>query len=243
MRKSYLMLFAVAAILALCASSWATPIAGSNNELLNANFENSPIIAYQRGFPIYGGGPWTLGQWVAVEMDGDHGIASNCKNDAYPEGLWMYQIVDESLNPLWLPNGTAKIVDLMADIRVVGDHANSNAIFQLGWWSTNYDTQPAVDIVDGVPVFPTTGFQWTDPVVCGVDSPGTWYTVNPFNRVLLPEQPRWLVVMVRFDQMPGETLWVDDLKLTSKCLPEPMSVALGVLGLFSVTGLRRLRIR
>jgi hypothetical protein len=233
----------IAVLFAASASAWATPIPGSSNELLNPNFESSPIIGYDaRGFPIYGSEPWVLGRWISVGLDGpDHHLAANCKNDLDPPGLWMFQIVDETRNPLWDPYGTQKIVDLMADIRVVGDHTWSTVKFKLGYWDTNYPTMPIVPIQDELPIFPTSGFQWTPTAQYGFTEIGTWYTVNPFNQITLPIQPRWLVVFVEFNQAPGEVLWVDDLVLTAKCIPEPSSMIALVVGLTSIAGCRRLR--
>jgi hypothetical protein len=243
MRIALVFLIAVTVLFAVSASVWATPIPGSINELLNWNFTDSPIIGYDGfGRPIYGGGPWQVGQWIAVEKDGiNYGLAANCKNDADPTGLWMFQIVDETTNPLWINGGTQKYVDLMADIRVMGDHTDSTLTFQLGWWDTDYPIQPTVPIEGGLPVFPSTGFQWSQAVECSFADPGVWYTVNPFDRILLPEQPRWLVVLVGFDQASGETIWVDNVVLTSNCIPEPMSLVLGIIGLGSIVGFRKLR--
>ena len=130
---------------------------------------------------------------------------------------------------------------LGADIRVIGDHVDSTVTFKLGWWDINYPTMPIVPIEGGLPVFPAAGFQWTDPVQHHFDLPGTWYTVNPFEQILLPEQPRWLVVFVQFDQAPGESIWVDNLVLTSKCSPEPASVVALMSGLVGLAGFLKRR--
>lgn len=243
MRLALLLLISVAVLSAVSTSGWAWQIPGSNNELLNWNFEDSPIIGYDGfGRPIYGGGPWVLGNWIKVEMDGTQLLAANCKNELEPAGLWMYQIVDESMNPLWMEGGTQKYVDLVAKIRVMGDSSNSTVKFQLGWWDTDFPEKPEnLPLEGGKPVFPTSGFQLTDPVVCTFAEPGIWYPVNPFNRILLPSQPRWMIVYVEFGQVDAETVWVDDLVLTGKCIPEPASIALGVLGLGSVAGFKRFR--
>jgi hypothetical protein len=78
---------------------------------------------------------------------------------------------------------------------------------------------------------------------------GEWITVNPFaNDILILRdrdrnliQPRWVSVEVGVWQAKGETVWIDNVILTSKCIPEPMSLILGCIGLSSVAGLRRLR--
>ncbi len=223
----------IAALIVVSVSAWATPI-GSYNEAVNGDFENQP----------YGGVPWVRGEWVAVQLGGNgHAHGAKCINDADPSGLWMYQIVDDRLNPLWRENGTAKIVDLMADIRVIGDHTDSTLTFQLGWWDTNDDPMPTLDLAGGKPVFPTTGFELSDPVVCTFDAPGVWYTVNPFDQIRLWKQPRWIVVYIEYGQAPGEAVWVDNVILTGKCIPEPAGVVVLMSGLVSIMGFARLRRR
>ncbi len=241
MRVALVLLTAVVVVFGVSTPGWAWQIPGSINELANGNFEQ--ILGYDNnGLPIYGPGPWVLGQWISVEKDGDiHHMAADCKNDSAPSGLWMYQIVDETTNPLWMEGGTQKYVDLVADIRVMGDHTDSTVVFQLGWWDTMLDPAPELQLSGGAPVFPTTGFHLSEVVQIGFAEPSIWYTVNPFDRVLLPDQPRWMVVFVGFDQAEGETVWVDNLELTSKCIPEPMSLVLGIMGLGSIAGFRKLR--
>jgi len=222
----------VAVVLLIAASAWASPIVGSSNELVNWNFENSP----------YDGSPWVIGTSVAIQTaDPAHSHGAKCINDTGYSGLWIYQIVDETTNPLWLDNGTRKIVDLVSDIRVMGDHTWSTVDFRLGWWDVNYAEKPIVTTQGGLPVFPTTGFHWSDTVEYHFASAGVWYTVNPFNQILLPEQPRWLVVYVDYNQAPGEAIWVDNVILTSKCVPEPASAMAVLLGLTSLVGLAGIR--
>jgi hypothetical protein len=227
----------IAVLIAVTASAWATPILDPNsgqvyNELVNWNFENQP----------YNGAPWVRGEWIAVQLAGNgHAHGAKCINDTDPSGLWMYQIVDDTLNPLWRDNGTAKIVDLMADIRVMGDHTDSTATFRLGWWDTDYPIMPTLPTENGKPVFPATGFEWSDAVQCTFAEPGVWYTVNPFDRIVLPDQPRWIVVLVEYGQAPGEAIWVDNLLLTGQCIPEPSSLGVLIAGLVSAMGFRRLR--
>lgn len=224
--------FIIALLIVATASVWATPIPGSPNELINWNFENPP----------YDGAPWVRGQWIAIQTaDPAHGYGAKCINSEDPNGLWMFQIVDDMLNPLWRDDGVAKVIDLMAEIRVMGDHADSAVKFQLGWWEAKEPTMPTVPIQNGVPVFPTTGFGWTSPVVCTFAEPGKWYTVNPFDRIVLPDQPRWIVLLVKYDQAQGEAVWVDNLILTGECIPEPSSLAVLFAGLVSAIGLGRMR--
>ena len=60
-----------------------------------------------------------------------------------------------------------------------------------------------------------------------------WVSVNPFDRVVLPIQPRWVSVEVRLVQAYGEIVWLDNVVLTGKCVPEPSSL----LALLSGCGL------
>jgi hypothetical protein len=224
----------IALLIAVSASVWATPIPGSPNELVNGNFESQP----------YDGAPWVRGQWIAIQAGGNgHIHGAKCINDADPSGLWMYQIIDDRLNPLWLENGTAKIVDLMAEIRVIGDYSTSMVTFQLGWWDTKDDPKPTLELVGGKPAFPAAGFELSKPVTCTFDAPGTWYSGNPFDQIQLREQPRWIVVYVEYKQAPGEAIWVDNLVLTAKCIPEPSGLAVLMAGLASAIGLGGLRRR
>lgn len=70
---------------------------------------------------------------------------------------------------------------------------------------------------------------------------GTWYTVNVLGRIILPGQPRWLLVYVEFGQAPGEVVWVDNLILTSECIPEPASLMVVIVGLALAVGFGKLR--
>ncbi len=222
------------ALVALSAgSSRAVPL-NDYNEIKNGDFETGDFSFWQHGVDM------------AVAPDGPvHGMAVTCKRTG--GDLWVRQIVDDSLSPEWNPDYHTKLVDLMAWITWSGwEPVDSTVSFRLDWWSERYNT---VDDPRQLPFYvgpppaqadSAAGYFVSDWVTYRFTGPAfEWVSVNPFNQVLLPIQPRWISVEVVYNQAAGEAVWLDDVVLTGRCVPEPtglacLASALGAL----VTGLK-----
>lgn len=225
-------------------AAYADWIPGSMNELVNGDFQNGPTDDDPANW-----GPWLHGTDVGVYEWSSDNLALSCKYPGLETQTWFRQVVDETLNPNWDWTENWKMIDLMADITWTGPgvepHPTSSVEFRLDWWDIEHngkDGDPRVQPVDP----PDYVSDWV-PYYFGLP-PGEWHTVNPFanDMDVLRDgdgnliQPAWVSVEILLHQMPGETVWVDNVILTSDCIPEPMSLVLGFMGLGSVAGLRRI---
>lgn len=227
MRKIGVVVLVIAAMVAACP-------AFAGNVLVNGNFEvgSTPTVGNSS--------PWVLGSGLALgKADVAHDWAVFCKD---PSGNLQLsqQPIDASLNnPDWNAAGAFETLSLTADIRDVwplGDpnHPTSDIKFRLDW----FNPANAQELFSAYQTFTFTG-------------DNVWQTIHPFTDFVptlnglpggVPFQPRFLSVEVLIDQAPGETVWVDNLVLDAKChtaVPEPMSIVLGMMGLSSMVGLRR----
>lgn len=226
----------IAALFSLPAS--ALPL-NDYNEVQNPDFETGDLSSWQSGVDII------------VAPDGpSQGYSATCK--AAGGDTWLRQIVDDSLSPEWNWDYHQKLVDLVAKITWTGwEPPDSLISFRLDWWSEQYNS---VNNPESLPYYlgpppagpdPAAGYFVTDWVSYSfLGIPGfEWTVVNPFDRILLPEQPRWISVEVLFTQASGESVWLDDVMLTGRCIPEPSSLA-SLIGAFSMVlagfGMRRM---
>lgn len=200
------------------AAAWSLPL-NDYNEIVNPDFATGTSQGWQTGADI------------VVAMDGpDHGYAATCK---CPGGdLWLRQIVDDSLSPGWIPTGNAKYLDLTADVTWSG-FTPSNALisFRLDWWAESYNQvndPTTLPYYSGGPrdADPALGYYVSEWVTVPLAQFAAldWQTVNPFNRILLPIQPRWVSVEATYVQPSGVSVWLDDVTLTGQCVPEPSSL-------------------
>jgi len=216
----------VAALLLALAIQASALQAVPYNEIVNGDFATGDLTGWQHGSDI-----------IAAPDGPEHGFAATCK---CPGGdLWLRQIVDDSLSPDWNWDWHAKIVDLAAEITWVGwEPSRSSIAFRLDWWDETYNS---VSDPRNLPYYlgppptgpdPAAGYYTSDWV--GYEFAGSpafqWTTVNPFKNTLLPIQPRWVSVEVVFTQAPGEAVWLDNVFMTGRCVPEPSSLA-ALLGL------------
>jgi len=199
------------------------------------------------------------------------------------------QVVDDTVSPLWDPNGTSKIVDLTLD---VGNRRGPNSVqgiasgvrVRLDWWTVgNDDSQgPGQDPVgatgqwatgmtwnrvggnffivdptvgtttdtlssDGgdITAFANGNYHWTEWEYMTFDDASqtadTWVREwNPFNRMSIDDfQPRWMSVEVEWLQPYNYNIAIDNVRLTSQCVPEIPAVLLAPLGLAAFGVIRR----
>ncbi|MCL5103636.1 MAG: hypothetical protein M1133_05920 [Armatimonadetes bacterium] len=220
----------IAAMLVMSVAAVASPIPGSLNEIINGDFETGDWA------------PWEHGSDLGLDFlsNDPHGWVVSCKQ---PGGnLLLRQVVDESRNTLWNWTDHAKFIDLTADIMAIGTPpVDSGVRFRLDWWDERYNSS------NSVPTDPVSGYSdWVTIMFADIPGyrPDTWVTVNPFNNdgvIFKDFQPRWVSVEIELIQTPLEIVVVDNFILTSRCVPEPMSVMLGVLGLGAVGTFRRIR--
>ncbi len=205
-------------LLVSATAAWSLPLNGYN-ELINPGFETGDLTGWQAGADI------------EVAIDGTNGLSATCKN---PDGdLWLRQIADDSLSPGWLPNGTAKYIDLMAEITWSGFVPQDSSVsFRLDWWDERYNGECNPTLLPyyfGQPPAagdPALGYyvsEWVTIPLAGAPAL-QWQVVNPFNRILLPIQPRWVSVEMTYVQPAGVSVWVDNVNLTGQCVPEPSSL-------------------
>jgi len=208
----------------------ALPLYDGNGELVNWDFGTGTLQG------------WQAGQDIEVSMDGpDHQWAATCKSE---EGdLWLRQVADD-LRGEWNPDYNMKLVDLTADIAWLGWDPQSTISFRLDWWAETYngiDDPSVLPYGLGAPWpsgDPAAGYYVSDWVTYDFASiaSGQWATVNPFNQILLPIQPRWVSVEVLYNQGVAETVWLDNVILTGRCVPEPSALVALLGGLGSLVG-------
>ena len=249
MMRKYLGIAVLALLVMALGAAYADPIPGSINELDNWNFEKTD------GSGAHVWGLWGHGADMGIGLDGANGWAAYCKQAG--GDLWIRQIVDETQNPLWNDLFHQKEIDLMADIGIswmgggtghpemdVDGHTTSRVMFRLDWWNEGDPFPGEVIGLDSppAPYHAESGWYYFDS-----SASDQWTTVNPWDDDIWvlsangkPIQPRWVSVEIILKQAPGENVWVDNVNLTSSCIPEPMSIILGCFGLSSVAGLRRL---
>jgi hypothetical protein len=214
------------------------PAQATTNEVLNGDFGTGTLVYWQHGVDI------------DVGIDGPgHDWAATCKN---PGGdLWLRQIVDDTASPDWNPALHRKEITVTADLAWSGwVGAGAEVKFRLDWWAESYN-----NVTD-----PTTLPYYSDPMLSGSDPAQgyfvsdwvsydlsglpalQWLPVTPFDERLLDVQPRWVSLEVVYTQPAGTGVWMDNVTLTGKCIPEPSSL----LALFGgcgvlLAGLRRSR--
>jgi len=245
MNRPVLAALAVCLLLALAAPASALPIEIGGvpmpNEMYNGDFEIGVVGQPPPGWEVPKDS--LSGLWVAViHGEGEvhtpeYNQMAGC-NVYLPEGEWgdqIRQVIDESDFMGWDPSGPMKIIDLTVDIHGDPDYPQGDprgAIrFRLDMWNEkwNYVDDPAL-----LPP-PTDYTDWVEYY----DIPNDWVTVNPFNRILLDYQPRWVSVEIEFMQPDGVNMFVDNVYLTGQCLPEPATLSLLGLGLLAIARRRR----
>lgn len=226
--KSRLLCLLAALVLAGCQAALGAPIVGPDgqvhNEITNGTFDNG------------------LNGWecdardVVAAVVGNPAPAAQCNHSIEGWGDRMRQVIDDTLNPLWNPSYHVKVIDLQADIALLTkDHSTGGVRFRLDYWDEIYNGQ------NEAPAITDPGYHVTDWVEYKSNQEFWFTTVNPFDRIVLPIQPRWISVEIEFLQPPGTVNLVDNVTLTSKCVPEPGAIASLATGLLGLVGLIRYR--
>lgn len=222
--KKFVFLVVVVFCLAVSGAAWSLPL-NDFNELVNGDFETGDLTG------------WQSGEGITVALDGPGmGYSATCTTGG---SLWLRQIVDDSLSPGWNWDYDQKIIDLTAMITWSGwEPPDSLISFRLDWWDpcfNNIEDPTCLPYYAGPPPVesdPTCGYytsEWVTYDYLGIPSM-QWITVNPFDRIVLPVQPRWVSVEIVFDQASGESVWLDNIVLTGQCVPEPSGMLLLISG-------------
>jgi len=207
-RKAIMLLCTLGILLLTLTPVQADPIPGSPNELLNPGFDD---------------GIKDWGSDGDVKWFPDEGAVGT---NRYGKGT-LFQVVDDSKNPLWKDYYNCKIVDLTASVKFGGDGKIS---LRLGYWNLKPENEPTGD--------PDVYTKWV--TYEEEDFPdGKFHEVNPFSRITWNWQPKWIKLEVSFDADSDQKIEVDDLKLTAKCVPLPSSVLFLLSGLTGIGLLRR----
>lgn len=234
MKHAWLVLTGVAVV--LCA---APALADGFNEIINGDFGTGDLSFWQHGVD------------VMVGMDGPtNAYAATCK---CPGGdLWLRQVVDDTRSPDWNWYLHQKVITLMADIAWSGWVPSDAAVsFRLDWWDERYNNVEDPITLPHYPGPPAAGSEpaagyfvteWVSYGFSGIDQLH-WVTVKPFDELLLPVQPRWVSVDIVFTQPVGVSVWLDNVVLTGKCVPEPAGVLALIGGCSVFLGVFRLRRR
>jgi hypothetical protein len=214
----------------MCQVAVATPIEVSPgvifNEITNGTFSDG-----------LNGWEYVPGE-VIPSVVGNPAPAAQCNRSLEGWGDRMRQVVDDTLNPLWNPNYHIKMIDLQADIAVlVKDGATGGVRFRLDYWDESYNSWNVAPTTTD----PAQGYHVTDWKEYTSNQEFWFTTKNPFDRIILPIQPRWISVEIEFLQPSGAINLVDNVILTSKCIPEPGAMASLVAGLMGLVGVTRFR--
>jgi hypothetical protein len=147
----------------------------------------------------------------------------------------IYQVIDESLNQSWLPNGTGKLYDFGYTVAVNGLALGEVYVF---YYPTNPGTQPTFNSADTAV---------TDGWVKLYDKDHSVFT-NPSGEYSTGEvllngfQPRWVAVafesIVAGNSTSDYALWTN-ASFEAQCVPVPPAVWLFGSGLVGLIGLRR----
>jgi len=125
----------------------------------------------------------------------------------------------------------------MADICIEKKGSTVGGVrFRLDWWDESYNDrdEPPTENDPGYHVSDWVGYMTgKNDLGYKVVLPFQWHHVNPFNQIVLPIQPRWISVEIEFWQPHNVINKVDNVVLTSKCVPEPSSFVALLLGIFS----------
>lgn len=213
------------------------------NEIINGEF-NTDLSSWQ----------YSTNDVAWVPFFGNPPGAVQCDKTVAGWGDTMYQIVDDSTSHYWNPNGHKKVIDLEADISVLlKDGATGGVQFTVGYLGEDYNTVNDRQLLPAVSQQQGTPWNWLTPWN-HTSSQSFYFTkVHPYEShlvnehvawdrsVVLPVQPRWIVVKVDFWQPNNAINMVDNIWFTSRCIPEPGAMASLAAGLVGMLGLKRFR--
>lgn len=205
MKNCVLLLAVFVAVLAVGSSAFATTV-DPNNEVDNwcfvdgdAGWEATENVDFNAGSGDVFGRPH-----VAIDPWPIPGAAGSIR-----------QIVDNARSPYWDPNLNHKIVNMEFDVYTTGD---AYVVVGFDWWDYMGDEKPSG------------AGQYGEMLPMQFASPDSWTRFSVvFDWAGKPgqtQQPRWISVQFGFFGCSGtgHLAAVDDIVLTSRCVPEPSSL-------------------
>ncbi len=118
--------------------------------------------------------------------------------------------------------------------------AGTGITFRIYWWNEDKNSIDDPSLL-GAPDGQSADVTYIFSQIQGYESED-WITVNPFNcnRTLFAGfQPRWLKVEIELLQVQFDVVGLDNVILTSQCVPEPATAGLLVLGAAALVARRR----
>lgn len=177
---------------------------------------------------------YNLNEWSAqgaVVWDGYEGMPKG--SAVVPKHAWALLTQTVRIpDSLWIEGGSGLQYGLAAKVKI---WPIEDIHFKLGWW-------------DDISTAPAAGAKPDHVIDLGNVTDTCWQWREVGFRGILDTQPRWLSVRIEWNpQLNPEADchgWVDEVQFRAACtpvIPEPVTAALGCLGLAAVAGFRRLR--
>lgn len=223
MRITILLLIALFALGTAAYAQYDVPLLDNGCfEQGGAGWEASEAVVFNAGtgVDVYGRSHIAYDPWP-YPIPGDQ-----------PSG-YLRQIIDNSKSPDWNPNLNHKIETLEFNLYTEGE---GYVMVGFDWWDTDSSTKPS------------------GPAPYWEILPTKYYSPNQWTRISVTydwagkpgptQQPRWTSIEIYFYGCAGtgNEAGVDDIVVTSRCVPEPSStMALGgsLLGLVGFAWRRR----
>ncbi|MGB8991690.1 MAG: hypothetical protein WCD80_06510 [Desulfobaccales bacterium] len=193
------------------------------NELTNGNFATDltgwSTLDGHATFTVFSPNAFTHYAGSNTHSDSEYGI---------------YQIIDESQTPGWLPDGTAKNWRVDLDYALAG---SAGAELHILYWPTNGGSAPTLTEVGDT--FPG----WTNLLSVGFSNTDGVFTHYTESGTVEELQPQWIAYVLEgsVDAIPPATgsFYFANNDFEAQCVPLPPSVWLLGSGLLGLLGFRR----